>query len=146
MAALLVNVIETAVGILWSYHIAKKDDSWPNYDTAYMAICVALNVLLTLMIIIRLALHIRNIRNAIGASPGLGGLYTTVITILVESSALNALAYTLHIVSTFDFAAYIFSAPLGETQVSVFFPILQRTAIPGHSLINETDRQSLNSS
>ena len=136
------------MGILQCYHIAKGDDLWRVYDTTYFAIGVSLNVLLTLMIITRLALHIRNVRNAVGASSGLGGLYTAVITMLVESSALNAVGYLLYIVSvsTYSFAAFIFNAPLGETQVSVVFPFLQRIAIPGHRLINETDRPSLNSS
>jgi hypothetical protein len=44
----------------------------------------SLNVLLIFVIIARLALHSRNIRNAIGASSGPGGLYTAIITMLAS--------------------------------------------------------------
>ena len=123
-------------------------DSPRVYDLIYLAICVSLNVILSLMIIIRLALHTRNIRNAIGATSGLGSLYTTLITMLVESFALSAVGYILFIASfsTTSYAVAIFSAPLGQIQVRVFFPFLQRTAIPEYCLIDETDRPSLNSS
>ena len=150
IATLLANVTETVMGILWPYHVAKANDPPYVYDMAYWSICVSLTVrgILTLMIIVRLTLHIRNIRNAIGASSGLGGLYTAVITMLVESFALSAVGYILFIASfsTTTFVAAIFSAPLGEIQVSVVFLFLQHTAIRGHRLINESDRQSLNSS
>jgi hypothetical protein len=47
------------------------------------------------MIVIRLVLHDRNIRAATGSRSGIGGLSKTVVTMLIESSALyavNALA------------------------------------------------------
>ena len=113
-----------------------------------MAICVSLNVLLSLMIIVRLALHSRNIRNAIGASSGAGGLYTALITMLVESSALNAVGYLLFIISgtVNGSVSNIFAPAVGEIQVRAVFPFLQRTTIPGLHLIIETDRRYLCSS
>ena len=143
-----VNVTGTATSILWTYHNANNDDSWRVYNTAYSAICVSLNVIITLMIIIRLALHSRNIRKAIGASSGPGGLYTAVITMLVESSALNAVGYLLFIISiTADSCIpWIFSSALGDLQVRAVFPFLRRTGIPRRGLITGMDRSSPNSS
>jgi len=61
-----------------------------NLSIPCVAISVSLNVLLTLMIVIRLALHGRNIRAASGSPAGIGGLYRAIATMLVESSALYA--------------------------------------------------------
>jgi hypothetical protein len=47
------------------------------------------------MIITRLILHRRNIREAIGASAGVGGLYTAIVTMLIESCSLYAAAYVM---------------------------------------------------
>ena len=146
IATLSANVTDTVTGILWSYHGAGQGpESLGIYIKAYISICVSLNVLITLMIIMRLALHSRNIRNAIGASPGLGGLYTAVITMLVESSALNAVGYLLYIVSNSPHK-FFFTPPLGEIQVGAASLSLQYTAVPRHRLIIEADRSFLCSS
>ena len=132
------------MGIMWSYRQVRHYDSFLVSNITYLAICVSLNIFLTLMIIVRLALHSRNIRSAIGASPGPGNLYRAIITMLVESFALNAVGYILFILSI---SGVIFSTPLGEIQVRAVFHFLRHTAtIPGHHLIIETDRRSLCSS
>lgn len=96
------------------------------------------------MIIVRLVLHSRNIRNAIGTSSGPGSLYTAVVTMLVESSALYAITFLLYIVplATSSYIAYIFSPALGDIQVRVVFTFPRRAAISGHCLIIESDRSS----
>ena len=138
------------MGIVWCYYLAKVEVTQRGIvlNTQFHLISLVLNVLLTLMIIIRLALHTRNIRNALGASSGLGGLYTALIIMLVESSALNAVGYLLFIISgsVHSFVWYIFSPILGEIQVRVDFHLFQRTGMLGHRLINEMDRSSLCSS
>lgn len=68
-----------------------------DLDIAYFAISTALNVILTLMIAIRLILHGRNIRNALGTSTGAGGLYKAIVTMLIESSAAYAVSSLLYI-------------------------------------------------
>ena len=62
-------------------------------------------------------------------------LYTAVIIMFVESSALSrAVVCLLYIVSDStaagSFVSLIFASPLGEIQVRAFLPFLQRTAIP----------------
>lgn len=69
-----------------------------SIDTVYLSICLSLNLLLTLMIVIRLILHNRNVRQAMGTSGKTTGLYTTVVTMLVESYALYAIALLSYIV------------------------------------------------
>ena len=60
----------------------------------YYSISLSLNVLLTLMIIIRIALHARNTRAVMGIT-GIGGLCNTIITMLIESCALYAASVLL---------------------------------------------------
>ena len=99
-----------------------------NIDTSYNTICLSLNILLTLMIVIRLMVHIRNIRNATGASDGSGGLHaaaTTVVMMLIESYALYAgvlPAYTIPYALD-SWVATLFSGLIGTAQVRVVFPI-----------------------
>ena len=69
-----------------------------NSTTAYYSICLSLNVLLTLMIIARVVLHSRNTRRDTVASERAMELYSTIVTMLVESCALYAAALLLFIV------------------------------------------------
>lgn len=59
----------------------------------YSSICVAFNVLLTLMIIARLVLHRRSIQSALGASAGVTGVYATIVVILTEACTPYAVAF-----------------------------------------------------
>jgi len=97
----------------------------------YLAISVSLNILLTLMIVIRLILHGRQIRATIGSAFGISGLYKTVSTMLVESCALFAVS-SLVVIGAL--AAYedswnpsIFRP--GSYTVDIFFPILAETQV-----------------
>ena len=93
-------------GITWS--------ALPCYS-----ISLSLNVLLTLVIIIRLNVHARNTRVALGVT-GIGGLYKAVITMLVESCAILAVSPLLVIGSR---GAGI--SPI----VNLFMPILYQTQV-----------------
>ena len=87
----------------------------------YFSISLSLNVLLTLMIIIRLVLHARDTRAVLGRT-GIGGLYKTVITMLAESCgiyALNSLLY-IGLLGAGRFIANSFPPILGQTQVRIF--------------------------
>ena len=103
-----------------------------NIATSYYSICLSLNVVLTLMIVVRLVMHIRNIRKATGASDGSSGLHTaaaTVVMMLIESYALYAcvlLTYTIPW-SVNGWAAPLFSGAVGAVQVRAIVTILQCT-------------------
>jgi hypothetical protein len=85
----------------------------------YFVISAALNVILTLMIVIRLILHSRKVRNTIGPSPGASGLYNSIITILVESCALYAVTFVPFIVLWVSGSAtqYVFLQIIANAQV-----------------------------
>lgn len=94
-----------------------------NLGLSFYAISVSLNVLLTLMIVTRLILHNKNIRNAMGTSHKPGGLYNAVVTMLIESCAIYAVTYLLYIGpwSTKNSAQLIFSPILTVAQVCDVF-------------------------
>ena len=66
-----------------------------HFGAPYFSVSFALNIILTVMIVTRLILQRRNLRNIMGTTGGVGGLYKTAATILVESSALYALSFIL---------------------------------------------------
>ena len=87
----------------------------------YFSISLSLNILLTLMIVIRLALHTRKTRNALGIT-GIGGLCKAIITMLVESCALYAVN-SLLLIGTMGARNAIWNLSLtiiGEIQVRAF--------------------------
>ena len=94
VAPLRADIVNGAMGIMFVYQNAQQtgDGVWP--DLSYFSISLSLNILLTLMIVIRLVLHARKTRIALGIT-GIGGLCRTIITILVESCALYAVSSLL---------------------------------------------------
>ena len=78
------------------------------------SISIALNVLLTLMIVARIVLVNRDIRNIMNAPVKLGGLYKAIVTSLVESCALYSVTCILWI------ASWNAGSPLS----GVFYPVL----------------------
>lgn len=111
------------MGITLTYKISQPNGAWNSLDInlglSYFSISVSLNVILTLMIVIRLVLHSRNVRNAVGAAAKATRLYKTIVTMLIESSALYAASFLLYI------------GPWGaNSNVSdIFFPLLAETQV-----------------
>ena len=92
----------------------------------YFSISLALNIILTLMIVTRLVLHNRNIRNATGNPAGVSGLYSTIVTMLIESCALYTCAILLYVIPWWanSDVSTTFGSILTETQVrNVFTPL-----------------------
>lgn len=92
-----------------------------NFGLPYFTISVGLNVLLTLMISVRLILHSRNIRGAMGSTSGVSSLYKAIVTMLIESSALYAVTSLLFIgtYASNNYASDIFLPILAEVQVGI---------------------------
>ena len=87
----------------------------------YFSISLSLNVLLTLMIVVRLVLHTRNIRTNTGVA-GIGELCKTIVTILIESCALYTVS-SLLIIGPWAARGYVveaFFSIIAETQVRAF--------------------------
>ena len=82
------------------------------------------------MIVVRLFLHSRNIRSVMGAPSGFTGLYKTIVTMLIESSAIyavNSLLF-LGLWGSRSYIADAFSEILAETQVCALSPSIRRTS------------------
>ena len=116
------------MGIVLTYYQASPSAAL-NWDIIvqelalpYYAITLSLNVLLTLMIATRLIRHSRNVRKAVGPTAG-GGLYNTVVTMLVESCALYAVNSLLVIgpIGANSGVSGIFTPMLAYIQVRVLF-------------------------
>ena len=126
-AALPANILNIGTGILFLYRTSKLDSSpWETitirFSIPYFSVSISLNVLLTLMIITRLVLHNKDTRTSATALDGTGGLYKTIITMLIESSALYAVS-SLLVIGTFasrSCAADLFLPILAEAQVRAF--------------------------
>ena len=96
-----------------------SDDGTINFGVPYYTISLSLNVLLTLLIVTRLALHHRAVNKALGTSAPSGGLYKALVTMLVESCALYAVSYLL----------FIGPWASGSAVSNIFFPILAETQV-----------------
>lgn len=98
---MLDNTANVATGIGYIYQeasVTMESATVVNLATPYLTISLSLNMLLTLMIITRLILHRRDLRNAIGPSGGSSGLYIAVVAMIVESYALYAIGLLVQII------------------------------------------------
>ena len=95
----------------------------------YFSLSLALNIILTFMIVIRLVLQVRNTRAAMGIS-GIGGLCIAVITMLVESCALYAASVLL----------VMGSWTAGNAITNFFVFILPQTQVRSSSRPRSSDR------
>jgi len=130
-AILQTNPTNVGMGIVTTYFQYCGNDlgtilGISKFGVPYISISVSLNILLTLMIVIRLILHGRQIRTATGSLAGISGLYKTISAMLIESCALFTVS-SLLVVG--PLAAYIYSITLniwivGGSVVEIFFPIL----------------------
>ena len=110
----LTNITDVATAVMSLYQQSTPWDLGANFGISYFSISLSLNVTLTLMIVVRLALHRRNLRKALGTSNESNGLYTAIFTMLIES-------YTLYAI---DFLLYIVPWALGSSIVTVFSSFL----------------------
>jgi hypothetical protein len=124
----LTEVADTAMSIWYIFQTSKPDSVFTGFNPVdpYFSISLSLNVLLTLMIIVRVAWHGRNVRKITGALSTTSGLYSTIITMLVESCALYAAAFLLFLVPWWanSVIAATFWPVLNEIQVcEIFIPL-----------------------
>ncbi|KAF9646468.1 hypothetical protein BDM02DRAFT_3012112 [Thelephora ganbajun] len=124
----LMYLASVGMGIMLIYQTSQPNSSiWNsvaiNFGLPYFSISLSLNILLTLMIVGRLILHSRNIRNAMGVPAGASGLYRAIVTMLIESSALYAVNSLLFVGpwGANSHVADIFLPILAETQVRAFY-------------------------
>ena len=114
------------MGTALLYVKSRPDDTTPHalkFGISYFSLSLSLNILLTIMIVARLILRSRDIRNVMGSPERTGGMYKTVVTILVESSALYAISSLLFLGpwAAGSYVSCLFFPILGETQVRAAF-------------------------
>ena len=104
--------------------LATESCGWGDvrFLLPHFAVSVSLNVLLTLMIVVRLVLHTRNIRAITGPQAGIIRLYKTIAAMLIESSALYSVNSLLLIGlwAARSGASGIFLPAFSQTQVRSF--------------------------
>ena len=88
------NAVDIATGIMALISQALgRDGLWTAEVVSFRigivntSISIGLNILLTIMIVTRLVLHGRDIHVTAGSSTGLSGLYKSIVTMFIESSA-----------------------------------------------------------
>ena len=119
------DFVHTAMGVVMIIYQTRQVNTsiWntviADFGLPYYSISISLNVLLTLMIVIRLVLHSRDVRATLGAPGGISGLYKALITMLVESSAL----YTVNSLLVIGLWA------AGSTVAELFFPVLAEVQV-----------------
>lgn len=123
-AAPMTDDTGAGLGIAYLYGYTHPGYHFINFNyslsISYYSVSLSLNALLTIMIIVRLVLHGRNIRKVVGASAGgTSGLYTAIATMLVESYALYAVTYTL----------FIGLWAAGNNVMQIFSPILSHVQV-----------------
>ena len=119
-ATLKANVANIAMGTVVVYQTTQLLSSdWAIIP--YFSISLSLNVLLTLMIVIRLTLYARSIRTPMGEI-GSGGLCKAIVTMFIESCAINAVisVLVLGLIGANSPTSVIFVFILPETQVRSF--------------------------
>ena len=120
MSTLHANAINVAMGTAFIYQNARV--SRPVWSALpYYSISLSLNILLTLMIVVRLIMHTRNTRTALGIS-GIGGLCKAIVIMLVESCALYAVNSLLVIgpLGAKNVTWSFFMSAIGQVRVRAF--------------------------
>ena len=104
------NATNIAMGIIFVYQATGPTTiAWAAIPYS----SPSLNILLTLMIVIRLTLHVRGVQAVMGGI-GSGGLCKAIVTMFVESCAINAVTSVL--------VLGLFGA--GNDTMDIFLPIL----------------------
>lgn len=124
------------LGIMLTYYQVVQTNSTTqdsvavNLGTPYYSLSLSLNVLLTIIIVIRLFRHRKEIKDALGYRVTNGSLYDAIILMFIESSALYAATFLMFIGpwGTGSWVAGIFFPILIETQAIAPFLIILRVA------------------
>lgn len=146
----LMYLASVGTGILFNYETSRPDtvlvgaNKMVQFGAPYFSVAFALNIVLTVMITVRLTIHGRNIRNAMGDAAGTGGLYKATVAIIVESYALFAVVVLLFMGTwaAKSFVQYIFLQILA--QMEVIAPLLMTLRIANRRAFTSDSRDSGN--
>ena len=120
--------VGVVMGIMFVYQISAASAAQTSvpvtFALPYYLLSIALNILLTLMIVIWLILRSRSIRTAMGTT-GSGGLSKAIATMFIESCALYS-ASSLLVIGPWATGSHIadtFLSILTQTQVRTPLPL-----------------------
>jgi len=123
-----------ATGLWFIYQTAQPTGVWnllpSKIGLPYFSISCGLNVLLTLIILVRLVLYGKNVKSALGARGTFSGLYKASLAVLIESCGLYAVNSLLFVVpwGIGSYVSGIFLPILAQIQVIAPFLLILRIA------------------
>ena len=127
--------LSPAMGLMTLYKTSRPDSSLfsgitVSFGLPYFTISVALNVLLTVIIAWRLLLHSRNFEKLVGSTSAITSLCRSIVTMLIESSALYAIVSLCFIVpyAMSNYVSAIFLPMLSRVQIIAPLLIIRRVA------------------
>ncbi|KAH7916756.1 hypothetical protein BJ138DRAFT_7694 [Hygrophoropsis aurantiaca] len=133
------------LGILWLIQISSPSSSPSqahgiNYTTPYFGLALAVNIVVTIMIVLRLLFHRHRISKALG--PGHGSHYTSVAAMIVESASLYSVFSLLFLIpfAVGNPVSNTFIQVLGEIDIIASFLIIYRV-LQGKAWSNDTPTQ-----
>ena len=98
-----------------------------NFGVPFYSISLSLSILLTLMIVVRLVIHSRDVRNAMGPLVRPDRSYRTIVTILTESYALYTVSFLLFL------GPWAAGSPIVNITSPIFVGIQVRLTFPNSS-------------
>ena len=128
----LTNVADKGFSVTAVYYqVSDQYTKSINFGIPYFSVSLSLNILLTTMIVLRLVLRGRGLREAMGPlqSTGPNKFYKAIITIIVESCALYSISSILNI------GPWCTNNPV---QLA-FFPILVQSQVRTSPILNFLD-------
>ena len=128
------------MGILWLKQVGTADQSpWDssgiNFTIPYYSMSLALNILVTLLIVARLMLYRRRVRSALGSTHGMH--YTSLAAMVVESAGIYS-AYSLLFLVPFAM-----NHPLAQLFLQGLSPVQVRLAPSTSFFCQERDETAL---
>lgn len=117
------------------------------FDPIFLSISLALAILLTLMIIVRLFLHGRNLRHATGSFTDASRPYNAIVTMFVESYSLYAVTFVVSLGLAYagNPLQFTFSPILAVIQVITPYLVILRVANRRAMKINPPTPKNLGS-
>ncbi|KAH7924810.1 hypothetical protein BV22DRAFT_1129493 [Leucogyrophana mollusca] len=143
----LMLVGSITLGILWLTQISSPSSSpsqnaatGVNYTTPYFALALAVNIVVTIMIVLRLLFHRHRITKALG--PGHGSHYTSIAAMIVESASLYSVFSLLFLIpfAVGSPVSNTFIQILGEVDIIASLLIIYRV-LQGKAWSNDTPTQ-----
>ncbi|KAJ7188005.1 hypothetical protein C8R46DRAFT_879144 [Mycena filopes] len=131
----VLSLATLAIGILWLKQVGVTsaspwDTSGINFTTPYFAMSLALNILVTILIVVRLMMYRWRINRAMPLGSNHGAEYTSLAAMIVESAAIYSLFALLFLVPFVigHPLSQLFLQALSPVQVMVTFLIIFRIA------------------